>query len=521
VHKLIIINLKTKNIRKILEKQFYYLENEKIPYSNFILTFIFIILIRLFLEFLLGSGPGNFSEIIHFTLWFISVALIFIIISNYTMKGNIIKSSRVIFSLFIVVLVAPLINFFTKYKGLIGYLNPSDNYNILYSFLTFFGEFKTIGITPGLRIELFLIFLGTFFYIYIKTKKIVDSFFSTFLLYTITFIFSIKPIIESLFLKIINTPLYTNIQHPNTLSILHSHFFIVLTFIFALLSIIIIANKKVYTSILKDIRPYRTAHYSLMFFLGVSLAYKVGTLTLNQTSIFSLIILPISIILAWIYSVMTNNIEDLEIDKITNKTRPLVKNNVNLETYKKHSFYILLIALLFAALVNFVAFLIIGTFMGTYFLYSMKPLRLKRVTFLSKIVISFNSLILIMLGFYIFNNNSLVGFPSEISIFCLIFLTAIANFIDIKDYLGDKANKIKTLPVLFGLKNSKRIIGFFFLISYLVLFFYFQTFILLFPLLFLGILQFYFITKENYNEKNVLSLNIISIIGLISYILFF
>jgi len=128
------------------------------------------------------------------------------------------------------------------------------------------------------------------------------------------------------------------------------------------------------------------------------------------------------------------------------------------------------LALFYAGVVNFPTFFIISLFIGNYFLYSAPPLRIKRIPFFSKLLISLNSLILIILGFFIIT-GSIINFPWEITIVFLIGATAVANFIDIKDYEGDKKVGVKTLPVILGIRKAKFLISLFFILTYLSVYF--------------------------------------------------
>src|SRR5205085_9038295 len=99
------------------------------------------------------------------------------------------------------------------------------------------------------------------------------------------------------------------------------------------------------------------------------------------------------------------------------------------------------------------------------YIYSMPPIRFKRVLLFSKLIIAINSLAMILLGYRLLNGDILF-FPAVIIPLLLIGFTLTANVIDIKDYEGDKIGGIITLPGLLGLYWSKLIIGMAFLVTY-------------------------------------------------------
>ncbi|MEQ8225038.1 MAG: UbiA family prenyltransferase, partial [Candidatus Eremiobacterota bacterium] len=218
-----------------------------------------------------------------------------------------------------------------------------------------------------------------------------------------------------------------------------------------------------------------------------------------------------SIMMAWLFSVITNNIEDRNIDSVSNRERPSVTEKIPFEIYKTTGWIVLLLSVISAISVNFSIFFLIFLFMGNYFLYSMPPVRFKRVIFFSKLIPSINSFIMLLTG-YVFLCGSLRFFPRELIFFFLIFITANMNFIDIKDYEGDKNGGIKTLPVLMGLEKSKFLIGLFFLMSYIaacyLLHFPLYGYLLIIP----GLIQFFLINRKNYSEKPVFIVYFITLI---------
>ena len=157
--------------------------------------------------------------------------------------------------------------------------------------------------------------------------------------------------------------------------------------------------------------------------------------------------------------------------------------------------------------------------LGNSLLYSLPPLRLKRVFIFSKLFPALNSLAAVMLG-YIFAGGALLQFPAPLVWYFLIFATLIFNFLDIKDCKADKQRGIATLPVILGLSTAKLAIAGVCLIGYCMVSFIFLDLRLLFPTFFLGVVQFFFITRKNYSEKPVLVVHLSSVILLVLYLAF-
>ncbi len=68
-------------------------------------------------------------------------------------------------------------------------------------------------------------------------------------------------------------------------------------------------------------------------------------------------------------------------------------------------------------------------------------------------MIAFNSLILIILGFISIVGCSVSDIPKLSILIFLIVFTAVINFIDIKDYEGDKKEGIKNSSCFTGFKE--------------------------------------------------------------------
>lgn len=367
-------------------------------------------------------------------------------------------------------------------------------------FFTFFGPLDAYGITPGMRIEIGLVIIASFIYFQLKSQSVLRSLFFSFLTYALIFTYCAMPFVVSFIIP--------GIEEAEILPIL-TYFFLLLIFILGYW-LFYLHQKGYFIEILKDLRPLRLVHFELMFVLGVILAGGI-----NFKGLFGLLSIMIAILFAWLFSVMTNNQEDVEIDKVANASRPSVTMKIPAEDYKKLSWIFLSLAILYS-LANFQSLFLVILFIGLYFIYSMPPIRLKRLPFFSKLAISFSSLVLVILGYNFVTDG--INIPGKVIVFFLICFTAVINFIDIKDYEGDAKAGIKTLPVLLGLKKAKLLIGLFFLISYLLVPVIWRDMVLLLPAILLGILEFFLLNRKNYDERLVFIVYLVSLTMLIVYI---
>ena len=215
---------------------------------------------------------------------------------------------------------------------------------------------------------------------------------------------------------------------------------------------------------------------------------------------------------------MINNIQDVEGDRISNINRPLVSEKIPLVSYKRIAWLALVISLLASLLVNRTCFILISLVIGSYYVYSCPPLRIKKIPILSKFIVGINSFLMALMGYAVFGGPVLT-FPSEYAFFILVPLSLASNFIDLKDYGGDKAMGILTLPVIFGLSISKIIISVFTLFSYVTIYliikdYHLPVYIELAPFL-LCLLHIYFLNRKNYKERPVFAIYLSGLIALL------
>jgi 4-hydroxybenzoate polyprenyltransferase len=492
------------------------IENSKTPLYYFIFSFLFIIQLRNLLEHFSAGTRINFYAHIHFILFYCCLILTIILITRIFTKENIVKSFKSFSLFFPVILIGPLIDIL--HKGInnsnMSYFYPSNFKELLVMFFTFGGRYTGLGATIGMQIHILLILILILIYTLIKTNKnIKKSLLSSFFSYIIIFLYgSLAYFLERFF----------NLTYND---IAFSMIFFILFYIILLISFYI-HKKDFFKIIFKDSRILRILYYFLMLILGIAIGYQNYDLlkySIPDYLFLKIIISFLSILFAAFFSIITNNFVDYNIDKISNKERPLFNNNLSKRDYFFFGLISLVLSLISSFLLGYFGFFCIFLLIGSYFIYSMPPIRFKRIPIFSKLIISFNSLFLALLGFSFLLESSdviyLTSFPTEYIIFFLLFTLA-ANFIDIKDYEGDKKEGIKTLPVLLGLEKSKKLIAFFFILPYLFIGLLNKDLMIICILL--SLVNILLITDKNYNERriliNILFSILIYILSLLIYI---
>ena len=229
--------------------------------------------------------------------------------------------------------------------------------------------------------------------------------------------------------------------------------------------------------------------------------------------------LALSLTYAAVFAIVTNNIADLAIDKISNPDRPLIKNEVNRKQYLIAAVACLAWSVLLAFCLDTQILFGVVLISLVYFVYSCKPFRFKRIPLFAKFMIGINSLIAACCGFILAGGRP-VDFPMQWLGFILIPLSLAANFIDLKDTAGDKKDGIMTLPVLMGEPAAVLFICLATLATYAVAACLLNIHFVYALSCVLATVHCYFLVRKPYRERPVFLIYLASIWGLI-IILFF
>jgi 4-hydroxybenzoate polyprenyltransferase len=225
------------------------------------------------------------------------------------------------------------------------------------------------------------------------------------------------------------------------------------------------ANRKmqIFIAVLKNIRLFRIVHYSFLIALGMIIALEIKGAGFDSALVLKLVFTLLGFGSAWLFAVFLNDIFDYDIDKISNTERPLVSGTLSIRDCKFIAAAFLVLTGFFGVLSGYHVFVFLILFTLLYgFIYSAPPFRLRKFFLIPNIIIGLCSLAAIMAGFAIvFGDQTLIVFPRTLALAFLGVFVLASNLKDLKDYEGDKAAGIKTIPSVFGLKYGRRIIGVF------------------------------------------------------------
>jgi 4-hydroxybenzoate polyprenyltransferase len=488
-----------------------YLENPAIPFYYYPILFLSAVTVRNSLEFFsdrsriplvmvsfqrsefLTVNSAFALSIVHFCLFwaalFLAAAIVFQLIVRKSYIGNVL---RVVLSAGIILVITPVVDLLLSGgKGIDGrYINPKGVLDFL--------PIVHRGATPGMCTTMMCGLILSFLYCFIKTRSVKRGLLGFAGMYVLLITFG-------------TLPWWLKAGHP--LAIVRALSLIICG---ELGVIVYFASPAGFIAFVKDARFLRISHFVSMLFFGIILSRKpiVPIIFFQRDTV---LLAMFAVFFAWLAAVVFNNIEDLPIDKVSNATRPTVAGSISLENYKTAGFIFVILALWLSFVVSLQTEFLIAVCLGVSFLYSLPPLRLKCIPVFSKMMIAFNSLIIVVIG-YLFSGYELGQFPWIIGYYVIIFGGLALNFIDIKDYEGDKAAGILTLPVMLGLKVSKFLIGVFFAAAYLVLPMALADGRLFFVVWLPAGLTFFFLNRADYKEKPILIIYLVTVILLLLWL---
>lgn len=228
----------------------------------------------------------------------------------------------------------------------------------------------------------------------------------------------------------------------------------------------LVLRPSVFGVLIKDSRPNRILHYLLMAVFGASLQVEAFDQLLEPWVLLRFALFFLLLFYAGQFAIVTNNVEDLPVDRITNPNRPLVQSHIAQRQYQTIASICLFITLSLSLTIGLLEFATISALSLVYFLYSAPPFKLKRYVFLAKFLIGTNSFFAALYGFVLMGGKY-TSFPLEWGVFILVPISLMANFIDLKDTAGDRVVQVKTLPVILGQRKASFLIVVFAFITYL------------------------------------------------------
>jgi 4-hydroxybenzoate polyprenyltransferase len=522
-------------LNKILDS----IENQKISILGWVVGFIGILFVRFLLESfsspLPNSGSMQFygSTLVHYALFYFAALLGVMFVVRYFSGNKIGLFNLFLFTLPVIWLPAIIDIVTSGGNGFTMSYIFDNGYRLILDFLTFFGPRFTDGATIGIRTEVAIILFAVGFFVWRARKKflpvllaILISYafiFSLFalpgILYTVSHVHTLDSnqvtTVSFLNNSITSSNIKQNIQdglmnYSSYIIFFELGFNKLLSQIFFLFSVFFLTvwfyktQKEKFLVILKNSRPERVLFYWVLLSVGILGAFVEGLGSFKSwVDIMSFVILLISWYANWMFAVHTNDIADVKIDSISSSDRPLTSGKLSPEEMKQTAVIWLLISLVGAFIVGYYPFFMNLVFLFAYYIYSMPPLRLKRVPILSSFLISIACLSSILCGFFFLSTDKNFSiFPMLAALGIMIIFTLGVNIRDMKDIEGDRAEGIMTLPIIFK-EDGAKVVGALLAASFLlvpIIFSFYTLYVFAIPAAIVG---YKMVIRKPYREKYI------------------
>ena len=431
------------------------IENTPLHFGSAIGLLIAAILLRTFLEVVIGVGRMTTLSalLLHYPMFYISIFTTIILVFRIFSGENLQKVFKILALFFCIIIIPPIVDllifgaggFHPKYI----FLQNARPVNILHKFATFiFAPPTQTGITPGMRIEIVLAIIGTFIYIFEKTRSVLRSLAAAIAMYIIIFCYAIQPTAYS-WLR--NLPYIIGFAREGHLSWAGFWMiFIILQFPLVMLT----WGIKRFHAIIEKLSPLWMFHFLAMTLLGLWIGIEGKLDIIQRIDFYDLIFAIPAIAFAYIFSVFIDYRSSHNSTNI-NKSNDKI---TMLELSWLSGFY-LFVSLMNAAQVNERFFFIILSFLSIRWLHLAPPARLNRIPILSAAMKTLASISLIYGGIVLAGRYPLAfpkNFAIALSIAYMLAFTAeeIKQTIYSKKFTDGKHRSRSIVKILIGIISA-------------------------------------------------------------------
>jgi len=432
------------------------IENIKIKPLILTLYLCFLISLREVFEQLFFEKSYSIYQFMHHFFFYLLVLMAGILVISLIGKTEIIKTTLIVSSGFILIIIPPLIDRFIFLRSYpYEYILPRE---FVKNLITFFLSTTKPGL--GIMSEIAAILVLASFYVLIKSRSLLRALFTGLVIYLMGGLAATP----RLYLPI---PSMKNLLIWQSRHIIYFSFYLGLSIILGTLFLYRI-NKALPKALLKELRSFRTFHFILMVIVGVYFNKKLSFL--GFPDFLYIMISIVLIVIIWLSTVLINNVYDLPIDRISNPNRPLIRGDISPYLYLNLGLILSVIALSVSIALWIIPFILTLISLLSSLVYSMPPLRLRKRLF-STLFIGWGSSLAFLIGY--FNHTRISNFSISSEALFLALLIFIAFSVgpltkDIKDYEGDLRHGVKTFFTVYGIEKGTKIVSFFLGVSLLV-----------------------------------------------------
>lgn len=426
------------------------------------LTLFAWIILRIFFESVfesshyLGYIPFSYKALViyflHYPSFYLSLFLVIVMVTSLITRTEIKKTISVFAFGFGIVVFVPFIDWVIGGGFRITYPLRMGPY--LFSSLNPFVSIMEYGGSPGQRIVFFLVCLLVAFYGYLKTKKIISGVALFIILYLLIILMGGMPTLlagdrpEDVYRT--GGILYSDTQKYTSIFILLLISFVVLYFY--------LIDKRSFRLLILSIRLERSTFYGAVGLAGFFLALQQSSYAPRVSFIFDwvgLVILYLAIFFGFTGTSVVNDFFDKNGDSITRLRNPLTRD-IEPQYYLFWGIVLKIFTLTLSLLLGYVPFLIMITLLILGLLYSMPPVRLKRIPLVSSFTLAVSVVLVLAMGYSIIAGGEVFNrIPGSILKATLLSGTFGFTAKDINDIEGDRRTGIRTLPVIFSTSDGR------------------------------------------------------------------
>lgn len=427
-----------KNIYHLLHSLFF----KELSYRGIFYGLLFVIGVRIAFDWTLLDYPlvvDGMQNIVRFALentyYFLILFLLSSLFIAFLTKERLRSLMSLLLRVYPIIIIPPILDrlFFGHQEGYFY----ARSYNFALNFFTF--SIKGDA-TLGLTIEVLIGLAFVFAYVYIKTKSVLKAFFSI--------------VVIDFILTVMSTP---DLFFGEALGDYHFDYFLPLYYFvpfFILLCLTVYGfNKEKLCAAIDNIRWVR----SFVFILAVCAGGVVRFIFTQEVSYLYLFYGSVIAFLVWQVSVMVNDVSDIDIDRQTNKTRPLVSGVITAAEYSFAAEILVFIVLSFGAITNIYLFALALLHCFLAYIYSVPPFRLRK-HFGGNVLIGVSVASSYWIGLYASGSQFVFNRDMHfISFLLFCFGTLISLVKDIKDFEGDRKQGVVNIYTLCGREKGKLI----------------------------------------------------------------
>jgi len=264
-------------------------------------------------------------------------------------------------------------------------------------------------------------------------------------------------------------------------------------------------DKHKFTALIKNARLPQTIGHLGFFAVGICLGFFAypERLEFGLFSTVALVNLVLAVWLAWIASVVINDIYDFEIDTLSNFDRPLPKGIFEAREYFQIGIIFFSLSVLGGLVVSpkFAVLLFVYQFIA--WAYSAEPFHLKKIPVVGTLLAAADLTIVLFIGFTLISgDNNIQGLSWRIILLLLLTLTLALPLKDFKDIEADKKHGIRTLPVLLGEEKGRLFMAAWAFVSFVLTVFFLNEFRLFWWAVLCGAGAFLVIVNKKTNPRH-------------------